>query len=241
MEIKNTDYLKLELPLQTDYYDVDIVNGNNTKIDAGVKKKLDSGGYLGDAEDLNNSISLKEDKFSKKDGFNKPFGTDENTVLEGQKIVENYGGPYGGSVAKAGNKWIGQFYSDPASGRIFQCTTNNILTYIDLGYYKDATHWGISKKLDELYKTETISLNGVSMKKVTIGNYVRIFGLTATNTNINITGHMSYWINTIAIHAGTVATVNIIAYLPLCTSTNVHLASSQGVAAQCYMTIEGFL
>ena len=67
MDIKNTDYLKLELPLQTDYYDVDIVNSNNTKIDKGVE--------------------LKEDKIAKNTGFNLPLGTTKNTVLEGSAMA----------------------------------------------------------------------------------------------------------------------------------------------------------
>ena len=84
----------------------------------------------------------------KNDGYNLPLGTDVETVLEGIKIEENYGGKYGGNVQNPGTKEVGRFYNNSEDGKIYECLVETTDNFIDLIKFRDASHKAMLESVD---------------------------------------------------------------------------------------------
>lgn len=67
----------------------------------------------------------------KNTAFNRDFGTEENTVLEGKRLAQILGIPYGGDIRNSGLKEVGVAYYDAEKKKIFTCIEENNLTYGD--------------------------------------------------------------------------------------------------------------
>lgn len=62
---------------------------------------------------------------TKETAFNKPFGTVEDTVLEGNKFTQMTGKDYGGILNIAGQKEAGKAYWDNNTKKLYICKNNN--------------------------------------------------------------------------------------------------------------------
>ena len=136
----------------------------------------------------------KEDSFAKNSAHNKPFGLDEEEVLEGKHLNENLGSEYAGLISTPGVKFVGKTYYCGANKSIFLCKEEKDIDYIDLRYFTDFSHKGLLGKLENLSQETVKGFSGVTRKSYTFGS--KILGVTANHNgggivslNVKISGN----------------------------------------------------
>ena len=93
--------------------------------------------------------------FNKNSAFNKNFGTTANTILDGAKLAETLGIPYGGSLNNTNAKTVGTAYYDSTTKKTYKCTIANSLNYADNNYYEAISNNDLLVKLQNLFNFES--------------------------------------------------------------------------------------
>ena len=111
---------------------------------------------------------------TKQNAFNKPFGTAVNTILEGAKLAETLGIPYGGGLNNSNTKTAGYAYYDSTTKKTYKCTVTNTLNYADASKFEAISNADLLAKFQNLHilqKKKSIIIN-----KNNLQNYVIQFG-----------------------------------------------------------------
>ena len=93
-----------------------------------------------------------EPAFVKNTAFNKNFGTDVNTVLEGNKLAEMLGGTYAGSLNNSNQKTVDSIYYDSTTKQFYKCIKAGTVNYADASYFTSVSMKSLSDRLDNLSK-----------------------------------------------------------------------------------------
>ena len=94
-------------------------------------------------------------KITKKDIDDFPsFGTEANEMLEGVKLAETLGIPYGGILNNSNTKTEGTAYYDSTTKKTYKCTVTNTLNYADASKYEAISNNDLLLKFQN-YKIET--------------------------------------------------------------------------------------
>ena len=123
------------------------------------------GNHVPNPQSANNKIFLRNDNtwqpitpanigaepaFSKNTGFNKPFGTTSNTVLEGAKLAEILGLTYGGSLNTSSAKTVNYAYYDSTTKKVYKCIKATSINYADATYFTAISNNDLLGKLQNL-------------------------------------------------------------------------------------------
>ena len=123
------------------------------------------GNHVPNPQSANNKIFLRNDNtwqpitpanigaepaFSKNTGFNKPFGTTSNTVLEGAKLAEILGLTYGGSLNTSSAKTVNYAYYDRTTKKVYKCIKATSINYADATYFTAISNNDLLVKLQNL-------------------------------------------------------------------------------------------
>ena len=106
---------------------------------------------------------------SEKEGIVK-FGIENGNAVDVKDWIKGIGGVIGGYVSKVSNKEAGKWYlNDLTDGKIYKCIQNHTSTSFDTTKYLDISNYGLSDKLENLYKVQKhdfpIHGGGVNFKK----------------------------------------------------------------------------
>lgn len=116
-------------------------------------------------------------KMTKKDIDDFPsFGTEANEMLEGAKLAETLGIPYGGSLNNSNTKTEGTAYYDSTTKKTYKCTVTNTLNYADASKYEAISNNDLLLKfqnLDNLYKVKKI-FSGKTQQAINLGDLTGI-------------------------------------------------------------------
>lgn len=80
------------------------------------------------------------------------FGTGTNEMLEGVKLAETLGIPYGGSLNNSNTKTEGTAYYDSTTKKTYKCTVTNTLNYADASKYEAISNNDLLLKFQNLHK-----------------------------------------------------------------------------------------
>ena len=105
-----------------------------------------------------------EPAFTKNNAFNKNYGTTTGTTLEGSKLAEILGIPYGGVLNNTSAKTVGTAYYDNTTKKTYKCTVANSLNYADSTKYEAISNNDLLAKLQNLPSVYIIE-TGVSGKQ----------------------------------------------------------------------------
>lgn len=116
-----------------------------------------------------------EKSFSKNTAFNKNFGIEEGTILEGKRLAESMGvTKYGGLIKEYGRKYQDYAYYDDNTKEMFYCTEDNNLTNASASYFKPFSNKAILNRLENLIKIYI----GETGKYINTGSYTFKFPKT---------------------------------------------------------------
>jgi len=104
---------------------------------------------------LKKSNEGKEPVITKETAFNKPFGTVEETVLEGNKFTQMTGKDYGGILNIVGQKEAGKAYWDNNTKKLYICKNNNSDISPNVNNYIPFDSNSLLEKLENLIKTDS--------------------------------------------------------------------------------------
>ena len=128
------------------------------------------GNHVPNPQSANNKIFLRNDNtwqpitpanigaepaFSKNTGFNKPFGTTSNTVLEGAKLAEILGLTYGGSLNTSSAKTVNYAYYDRTTKKVYKCIKATSINYADATYFTAISNNDLLVKLQNFINVGT--------------------------------------------------------------------------------------
>jgi hypothetical protein len=85
---------------------------------------------------------------------------DENYLVS-SKLTEILGLEFGGNIQDIGNKTKGKFYYDNVTKFYYECIEDNSLTYNDSGKFRAISNKPISDKVENLFKTEILSMTNL--------------------------------------------------------------------------------
>ena len=95
---------------------------------------------------------------SEKEGIVK-FGIENGNAVDVKDWIKGIGGVIGGYVSKVSNKEAGKWYlNDLTDGKIYKCIQNHTSTSFDTTKYLDISNYGLSDKLENLYKIQKSKL-----------------------------------------------------------------------------------
>ncbi|WP_130890258.1 collagen-like protein [Fusobacterium ulcerans] len=98
------------------------------------------------------------------------YGTTAGTVMEGSKLAEILGIPYGGSLNTTTSKVVGTAYYDNTTKKTYKCTVANSLNYADSTKFEAISNNDLLAKLQNLSNWESGSnSNGFWFKEKIIG------------------------------------------------------------------------
>ena len=96
-------------------------------------------------------------KITKKDIDDFPsFGTEANEMLEGVKLAETLGIPYGGILNNSNTKTEGTAYYDSTTKKTYKCTVTNTLNYADASKYEAISNNDLLLKFQNLVSETNI-------------------------------------------------------------------------------------
>lgn len=85
------------------------------------------------------------------------FGLENGNAVDVKDWIKSVGGILGGYVSKVQNKELNKWYiNDLTDGKIYKCIQAHSSTSFDLTKYQDISNIGISNKLENLFKNNTI-------------------------------------------------------------------------------------
>ena len=85
---------------------------------------------------------------------------DENYLVS-SKLAEILGLEFGGNIQDIGNKTKGKFYYDSVTKFYYECIADTNLTYNDVSKFRAISNKPISDKLENLFKTEILSMTNL--------------------------------------------------------------------------------
>jgi len=95
---------------------------------------------------------------SEKEGIVK-FGIENGNAVDVKDWIKGIGGVIGGYVSKVSNKEAGKWYlNDLTDGKIYKCIQNHTSTSFDTTKYLDISNYGLSDKLENLFKVQQAKL-----------------------------------------------------------------------------------
>ena len=122
-----------------------------------------------------------EPAFVKNTAFNKNFGTDVNTVLEGNKLAEMLGGTYAGSLNNSNQKTVDSIYYDSTTKQFYKCIKAGTVNYADASYFTSVSMKSLSDRLDNLFGSDFSKIGYYNCKSLLdVGTVITI------NLNKNI-------------------------------------------------------
>lgn len=125
---------------------------SGSKVDA----KIDLHSYITHQE-FNEEMSKKVNKTdyasAEQYGIVK-YGTQENTVLEGNKFTQMMGKDYGGILNGPGTKEVGKTYFDKNTKKLYLCKNTNTDISANINNYIAMDSHSILERLENLYKIE---------------------------------------------------------------------------------------
>ena len=80
------------------------------------------------------------------------FGTEANEMLEGVKLAETLGIPYGGILNNSNTKTEGTAYYDSTTKKTYKCTVTNTLNYADASKYEAISNNDLLAKFQNFLK-----------------------------------------------------------------------------------------
>ena len=102
--------------------------------------------------------TITEIATSEKEGVVK-FGIENGNAVDVKDWIKGIGGVIGGYVSKVSNKEAGKWYlNDLTDGRIYKCIQDHTSTSFDTTKYLDISNYGLSNKLENLYKVHQAKL-----------------------------------------------------------------------------------
>lgn len=135
-----------------------------------------------------------EPVFNKNSAFNKNFGTVANTVLDGAKLAETLGIPYGGSLNTTSAKVVGTAYYDSTTKKTYKCTVANSLNYADSTKYEAISNNDLLAKLQNFSILEDIRFTGLTTQYGTSpqvnGRVLRDYQRSGDRGGGNITSYL---------------------------------------------------
>ena len=163
---------------------------SGSKVDA----KIDLHSYVS-LQEFNEGMSKKVNKTdyasAEQYGIVK-YGTEEGTVLEGNKFTQMMGKDYGGILNEPGTKEVGKTYFDKNTKKLYLCKNNNTDISANINNYIAMDSHSILERLENLskYKEEVVTRISNKNTKATFTlialGHIRIISFT----NINV--HNSY-------------------------------------------------
>lgn len=103
-------------------------------------------------------FTVTEIATSEKEGIVK-FGIENGNAVDVKDWIKGIGGVIGGYVSKVSNKEAGKWYlNDLTDGKIYKCIQNHTSTSFDTTKYLDISNYGLSDKLENLFKVEILSM-----------------------------------------------------------------------------------
>ena len=84
------------------------------------------------------------------------FGTGANEMLEGVKLAETLGIPYGGNLNNSNTKTEGTAYYDSTTKKTYKCTATNTLNYADASKYEAISNNDLLLKFQNLSNIKSI-------------------------------------------------------------------------------------
>ena len=145
---------------------------SGSKVDA----KIDLHSYVS-LQEFNEGMSKKVNKTdyasAEQYGIVK-YGTEEGTVLEGNKIEEITGKTYGGVLNEIGLKEAGKTYFDKNTKKLYLCKNNNTDVSANINNYIAMDSHSILERLENLYKD--FSKSGNWYYKQISSNFYMLFG-----------------------------------------------------------------
>ena len=118
------------------------------------------------------------------------YGTTAGTVMEGSKLAEILGIPYGGSLNTTTSKVVGTAYYDNTTKKTYKCTVANSLNYADSTKFEAISNNDLLAKLQNLNIIPTKlwrgSIANTTLQISALKNYSVIF------CNVNLHGLNSY-------------------------------------------------
>lgn len=136
-----------------------------------------------------------EPVFNKNSAFNKNFGTVANTVLDGAKLAETLGIPYGGSLNTTSAKVVGTAYYDNTTKKTYKCTVANSLNYADASKFEAISNNDLLAKLQNFKIFEYGSNINGSWEKNLITGAIKQWGKvgeTPAMSSVTITFPISF-------------------------------------------------
>ena len=98
---------------------------------------------------------------TEKEGIVK-FGTEAGNAIDAETWKQAIGQTLGGYVSKVENKEAGKWYiNDLTDGKIYKCIQNHSSTSFDITKFVDITNIGLSDKVENLFKTEILSMTNL--------------------------------------------------------------------------------
>lgn len=104
------------------------------------------------------TLSGKEDSFPKNTAFNRDFGVAREQVLEGAKLAEILGIPYGGLLNNNTTKKRGLGYYCTVNESIYKCLEDTQLNYAESNYFDAISNDDLLGKLKNLCRQQPIEL-----------------------------------------------------------------------------------
>ena len=105
--------------------------------------------------------TITEIATSEKEGVVK-FGIENGNAVDVKDWIKGIGGVIGGYVSKVSNKEAGKWYlNDLTDGRIYKCIQDHTSTSFDTTKYLDISNYGLSNKLENLFKIEVLSMTNL--------------------------------------------------------------------------------
>ena len=178
---------------------------SGSKVDA----KIDLHSYVS-LQEFNEGMSKKVNKTdyasTEQYGIVK-YGTEEGTVLEGNKFTQMMGKDYGGILNESGTKEVGKTYFDKNTKKLYLCKNTNTDISANINNYIAMDSHSILERLENLYKVtilrkadldqEFLKYFGL-IQVIKIGKLVIFSGVinqalnNAINTSGTIIGNLPY-------------------------------------------------
>lgn len=186
---------------------------SGTKVDA----NIDLHSYI-TLQEFNEGMSKKVNKTdyasAEQYGIVK-YGTEEGTVLEGNKFTQMMGKDYGGILNEPGLKTSGKAYWDNNTRKLYICKNNNSDISPNINNYIPFDNGSILERLENLFKVENhndIRVLKFSNIAIVYGTFKNIRYNESTNISIPVT-FKSASIAAIPWHTGTPGNLTIMAYV----------------------------
>ena len=135
------------------------------------------------------------------------YGTEEGTVLEGNKFTQMMGKDYGGILNEIGLKEVGKTYFDKNTKKLYLCKNNNSDISANINNYIAMDSNSILERLENLVKSKVLKIPASEMRNIMtfktsggdyvlyekgISNFKQKAGIPKNSTIVSIMSMQSY-------------------------------------------------